>query len=258
LEASLNLETNIGPVLSYAPYYFFQMMLAGGFTLLKLCKSFFSVHIDLDYTKNLFNRTIWAIRAVSVSSNDLPERLAEVLAQLWKLGGTPTPQPATSTVVDDSLQLKVRCRMSMSLVYDSVWRWREDALAKGRNIEGTLVRIHLLESSSDHPCPAASLKIPTDPDSNGDSSASSLAALRTSSSTPGVMGDPSLAPAPPLPQGLGISASNNDVNSLPSAVNGVMEPNYEVFDPLNWLLDGLVDFPYTYPTMQGMETQGMA
>lgn len=29
-----------------------------------------------------------------------------------------------------------------------------------------------------------------------------------------------------------------------------MEPNYEVFDPLNWLLDGLVDLPYSYSTME--------
>lgn len=25
---------------------------------------------------------------------------------------------------------------------------------------------------------------------------------------------------------------------------GMGESNYEVFDPLNWMLDGLVDFPY--------------
>jgi hypothetical protein len=137
LESALNLETNVGPVLPYTPYYFFQMMLAGGFTLMKLCKSFFSAHIDMEYTKSLFNRTIWAIRAISVSSNDLPERLVEVLAQMWRQGGAPTPRPASASAeIDDSLQLKVRCRMGMSLVYDSVWRWREDALAKGRSIEG--------------------------------------------------------------------------------------------------------------------------
>ncbi len=37
--------------------------------------------------------------------------------------------------VDDSLQLKIRCRHSMSLVFDSIWRWREDYQARGR---GTL------------------------------------------------------------------------------------------------------------------------
>lgn len=139
LEAALNLETNVGPVLTYTPYYIFQMMLAGGFALMKLCKSFFAAHIDLDYSKALFNRTIWAIRAISVCSNDLPERLAEVLAQMWKSGGGPPrrpPVPSSSDELDDSLPLKVRCRLSMSLVYDSVWRWREDALAEGRNIDG--------------------------------------------------------------------------------------------------------------------------
>lgn len=132
----MNLETEVGPVLSYTPYYVYQMMVAAGCTLLKLSKSFFAAHIGMEYTKNLFNRTIWAIRGVSVSSNDLPERLAEVLAQMWRLGGA-APKVATSnTDVDDSLRLKVRCRMSMSLLFDSVWRWREDARTKGRNIEG--------------------------------------------------------------------------------------------------------------------------
>lgn len=27
--------------------------------------------------------------------------------------------------------------------------------------------------------------------------------------------------------------------------DGFGEPNYEVFDPLNWMFDGLVDFPYS-------------
>lgn len=136
LEAAMNLETDVGPVLSYTPYYIYQMMVAAGCTLLKLSKSFFSSHIDMEYTKNLFNRTIWAIRGVSVSSNDLPERLAEVLAQMWRLGGGTQRATGSNTDVDDSLRLKVRCRMSMSLLFDSVWRWREDTRTKGRNIEG--------------------------------------------------------------------------------------------------------------------------
>ncbi|KAJ5212253.1 uncharacterized protein N7498_003899, partial [Penicillium cinerascens] len=236
LEVTMNLETEVGPVLSYTPYYVYQMMVAAGCTLLKLSKSFFSNHIDMDYTKTLFNRTIWAIRGVSVSSNDLPERLAEVLAQMWRLGVTSQRPAMSNSDVDDSLRLKVRCRMSMSLLFDSVWRWREDARTKGRNIE-------------------AYLKNPTNPDSAADSSAaSSVGPPRASSSTPGITGgDPSLAPAPMLPQAnLGVGAPTNGAGGLPS---GFMEPNYEVFDPLNWLLDGLVDLPYSYSTMGGVETQ---
>jgi len=36
---------------------------------------------------------------------------------------------------------------------------------------------------------------------------------------------------------------------------GYIESNYEVFDPLNWMLDGLVDFPYSYQAIQGLEGQ---
>ncbi|BAE62845.1 hypothetical protein BDV35DRAFT_370693 [Aspergillus flavus] len=238
LEAAMNLETEVGPVLSYTPYYIYQMMVAAGCTLLKLGTSFFAAHINMDYTKALFNRTIWAIRGVSVSSNDLPERLAEVLAQMWRLQSTPSPKPTTeSSEMDDSLMLKVRCRMSMSLLFDSVWRWREDARTKDRNLE-------------------AYLKNPTNPDSNAESSAaSSVGAAHTSNSTPGIGGDPSLAPAPILPQAtLGVQSGS----SVPGLPSGLMEPNYEVFDPLNWLLDGLVDLPYSYSTISGMEAQGIA
>jgi hypothetical protein len=38
---------------------------------------------------------------------------------------------------------------------------------------------------------------------------------------------------------------------------GYGEANYEVFDPLNWMLDGLVDFPYSFAALQGLEQQGI-
>lgn len=156
LEAAMTLETGVGPVLSYTPYYIYQMMVAAGCTLLKLSKSFFAAHIDMEYTKALFNQTIWSIRNVSVSSNDLPERLAEVLAQMWRLGGVAQKSaPSTNTDVDDSLRLKVRCRMSMSLLFDSVWRWREDARTKGRNLEGQLGFCYLLYNHTDSSQPTS-------------------------------------------------------------------------------------------------------
>lgn len=111
----------------------------------------------------------------------------------------------------------------------------------------------------------AYLKNPTNPDSAAESSGASSAVPGNTTSTTPVVGDPSLAPAPILsipgagagagagtstggPAGAGAGAGLN----LPS---GFLEPNYEVFDPLNWLLDGLVDLPYSsYSTVSGMET----
>ena len=35
------------------------------------------------------------------------------------------------------------------------------------------------------------------------------------------------------------------------------QANYEVFDPLNWMLDGTVDFPYSFNPAQGMDQTGI-
>ena len=73
---------------------------------------------------------------------------------------------------------------------------------------------------------SAALKNPTNPDSTVESSATSVA-------------DHSLAPS----------------NMLGDTVipDGFGESNYEVFDPLNWMLDGLVDLPYSLSAVPDME-----
>ena len=210
LESSFNMEAAGCNVILYASNYVLQMIIAAGFTLLKLLNSFFANFIDLEFGKALFTRTISTIRNISVTNNDLPVRLAEVLAQLWRGGGAGS---RLSTLkdgdVDSSLQLKVCCRMSMSLVYDSIWRWREEFQAKGRgNLE-------------------SALKNPTNPDSAAESSASSVM-------------DPTLT-LPPSSTILGGAVTPNGDSTY----------EYEVFDPLNWMFDGLVDFPYSF-TSQGL------
>ena len=246
LEGALNIETATGSVLIYVSNYILQMIIAAGFTLMKLLNSFFASHIDLDYGKSLFTRTIWAIRKISVAPNDLPSRLAEVLAQLWRGGGARSRADVNGNgTVDSSLQLKVRCRMSVSHVFDAVWRWREDYQAKGRgNLECKLLPSPPAPPSHSS-ChleiltrrPAAALRNPTNPDSAAESSASSV--MDTSLAPPGLL-----------------AAGGGPVTPGPS--NSFGESNYEVFDPLNWMLDGFVDFPYSLTAVQGLEAQGMA
>ena len=58
--------------------------------------------------------------------------------------------------------------------------------------------------------------------------------------------DPSLAPS---------AAMTDTVTPGPS--NAYAETNYEIWDPLNWMLDGLVDLPsYSISSVQE-EVQGM-
>lgn len=154
LEACLSLESNSsvslvgssyshGLALTHATNYIFHMMLAAGFSLLKLMHNFLDQHeLDVQGASNLLSRTVWALHTMSVVENDLAERLAEVLAQVWK---TSKPSPADSAAngeTDDSLQLKVKCRMSMSLVFDSVWRWRRNAqFREGKPSDSKLISL---------------------------------------------------------------------------------------------------------------------
>lgn len=142
LEVAFNIETAAGSLLAYATNYVFQMVSAAAFTLLKLLNSFFAGYVDIGYGRSLFTRAIRSMRMISVRENDLPSRFAEVLSQLWKSSGQGSRRhpAAASNGSENSLQLKVKCRMSMSLVYDSVWRWREEFQHKGQgNLEGTLL-----------------------------------------------------------------------------------------------------------------------
>lgn len=95
----------------------------------------------------------------------------------------------------------------MSLVYDSVWRWREEFLFKG---DGTTADLD------------SAVNNPTNPDVVADGQ---------------ILLDPSL-PDPNMP-----SAGLNDP---------MVDYNYEVFDPLTWMLDGTMDLPYNDGELMGM------
>ncbi|KAK3942783.1 regulatory protein LEU3 [Diplogelasinospora grovesii] len=204
-------------LLKYATNYIQQMLVAAGFALLKLLRSFFSKTIDFERGRDLFHRTIRAIRTSSVVNNDLNWRLAELMVQIWngaRLEGTNQPYRGDDigSDLDDSLQLKVRCRHSMSHVFDLIWHWREEYQARGR---GTL------DASSTH------------------------------------LDSTLVAPSQSLPANLGLPASNGALTpSGPgSAIGGtggqtsllgLNYDTYDVWDPQHWMLDGLLDFNYTF------------
>ncbi|SPO02110.1 related to zinc finger transcription factor [Cephalotrichum gorgonifer] len=248
-------ETARGSILLYATNYIQQMLVAAGFALLKLLRSFFAKTIDFERGRTLFHQTIQAIRATSVAHNDLQSRLAELMVQMWngaRVGAVPDSDydmtDESPIQIDDSLQLKVRCRHSMSLVFDSIWRWREEYQALGR---GTL----------------DALKQPTNPDSANESSASSshldstlipphglhgntTSGGNTSGGNNGMLGPANGGGLTPVPSGL-----SAPVSSAPSMMGGMGyggETNYDFFDPQHWMLDGLVDFTYNFaPPLEG-------
>jgi hypothetical protein len=139
-----SVENMNGGILRFASNYILQMITAACFALLKLLSSFFAKDVEFERGRQLFHRTIQAIRSMSIINNDLPWRLAELMVQMWNGARVEKRSQMinngnggdTRTVIDDSLQLKVRCRMSMSLMFDSIWRWREEFQSQGRSLEG--------------------------------------------------------------------------------------------------------------------------
>lgn len=206
LTAVIDLPSNI---FMYIPRYLEQMMLAAATTLLKLLNSFYASHVDIPSGRTLFSRTVSSLRKLSVRSNDLPQRLAEVMAQLWQTSGASEQRlfksDSQSNQPDESLQLRVRCRSSLSVLYDAIWRWRQQTGQAGRES---------LEQAVENPTKVS-----------GGTNARNT----------------------PQPPG-GIGPSNTAIGGLSTAFDGSAlddSMNWDttfggnaVFDPLSWALDG--------------------
>jgi hypothetical protein len=97
------------------------------------------------------------------------------------------------------------------------------------------------------------MRNPTNPESSNESSASSTHLDSTLMPSSHQIQNQLLAAA-------GAVTPNNSLagaNSMLSGNVSYSESNYEVFDPLNWMLDGLVDFPYSYAAVQGLEANSL-
>ncbi len=249
--------------LKYATNYLQQMLVAAGFALLKLMRSFFQKNINYDQGRQLFHRTIAAIRSTSVVHNDLQWRLAELMVQMWngarletqKPLRQPQPQDTESRIeIDNSLELKVRCRHSMSLVFDSIWHWREEYQARGRgSIDGVFIplSLHVLVSLLTH----SALKRPTNPDSANESIASSthmdngFQAMTVTHGIPSLLSTATNGTLTPAPSGL---AGHSQNGLLAANLAYDANPTYDFFDPQNWMLDNLLDFNYSFvPPLEG-------
>lgn len=233
--------------LLFVPYYILQMSLAAGFALLKLLNSDFAARLPVEQGRKYVLQTVEVLRKAKVWPNDLLDRFAEVLAQLWKessrgrslhsmsqspslsntgmsafnhhfqqqqqqqqLVQSPTQQRRSSTGLhDDPLGLIVRSRKSMSVVFDCVWRWREAQVSGGADqLDSTVITN------------------PTNPDSSSNSTP-----------PPGTVVE---NPAHTLPN------FNPHLNTLSMPLQlpqGLASANsFEFFDSVSWMLDSQNDW----------------
>ena len=125
IQAALDLEASTGRFSSYSSNFLFHVLLVAGCALIKTLNSTFVTYVDSDYGKTLFNSTIVAMRKISLREDDISDRLAEKLMQIWRAEGSGVLSERTLLPnTEDPLQLRVRCRMSVSHVFDCVWGWK--------------------------------------------------------------------------------------------------------------------------------------
>lgn len=128
LRAIIDYETSNGTPLEHCSSFIGQSIFSAIFAMLKLLNSSVASKIDFEHGTALFNGMILATRRMSIQNDDLPERFAIRVPQLWKVMRT---DPQWSMARLDPLVLRIDFRMSWSHVDDCMWAWRVFVRDKG-------------------------------------------------------------------------------------------------------------------------------
>ncbi|KAJ6030173.1 hypothetical protein N7460_010439 [Penicillium canescens] len=143
VEQSLELDSE-SSFFHYCPFFCYQVFVCASLIILKIItNSYFQSLLDVDTGKKMLNSVISTLRKMSIANNDLPARLSDVISFFCSLPESETP----SARPIDGLQLRVRNRLSMSIVYDSLWEWRRHFQASqesNNNRSNSLDKYHTL------------------------------------------------------------------------------------------------------------------
>jgi transcriptional regulatory protein LEU3 len=93
-----------------------------GFSILKLCRSPLAQHLDLASGEQAFFQAVQFTKNVSMQAGDIGMRTAHIMNELWN--STRVFRRKDGRI--DSLSLRLRTRLSMSVSYDMFWYWREE------------------------------------------------------------------------------------------------------------------------------------
>ena len=106
-------------LMAYAPNYLYRMLILAAICLLKILSSNYSPYVDCASGKRLFNSSLILLRRCSLENNDSVGRASKILGQLWSVH-------RTLAVGDEEPSLRVRTRLSASVLHDALWFWRQE------------------------------------------------------------------------------------------------------------------------------------
>jgi transcriptional regulatory protein LEU3 len=93
-----------------------------GFCILKLCRSPIAQHLDATAGERAYSTAAQFSKSTSLQKGDIGERCAAILTNLW--GSTKIFRRKDGSV--ESLGIRLRTRLSMSVSFDMFWYWREE------------------------------------------------------------------------------------------------------------------------------------
>jgi transcriptional regulatory protein LEU3 len=116
------LERSGSPTMYFCTTYIHRSLTLAALSILKLSRSGLAQYLDLASGEMAYFACVSILKADSLKYNDLAARGAMILTQLW----TSENVFRTPTGTVDGLALRVRSRLSMSIMFDCFWYWREE------------------------------------------------------------------------------------------------------------------------------------
>jgi len=93
-----------------------------GFVILKLVRSSLAPHLDLAAGEKAFFQAVQFLNSVSLQPGDIYVRTAHIMKDLWSSNKVFRKKNGQI----ESLGLRLRTRLGMSVSYDMFWYWREE------------------------------------------------------------------------------------------------------------------------------------
>jgi transcriptional regulatory protein LEU3 len=116
----------------YGPMILSRLTNLAAFVILKIGRSHVQDTLDLKRGQSCYFAVIHIHKKMSVQSDDVYSRATLINTQLW----TSDKIFRRSDNVVDSLILRCRTRLGMSLVYDCYWWWRQEFGGQSKPYDG--------------------------------------------------------------------------------------------------------------------------
>ncbi|CAK7234882.1 hypothetical protein SBRCBS47491_009099 [Sporothrix bragantina] len=124
-----------GAVVKHCPVFIERALMLAAMSILKIHRSgdsssstdMISKHLDLELGERAYFAAMVATRELSLQNDDLGARGATIMGQLWNSKSIFRKKNGEV----DSLGCRVRSRLSMSVVFDCLWWWRQEFGGQG-------------------------------------------------------------------------------------------------------------------------------